>query len=94
MRRRGRALRRRYGHAGKRRSAAAYDFLRWMPGWTITKEDGPNLIAHKMAGRQGDPDGPAISFARLGPRKWLALFRRAGHGTTPRAAAEDAGAPT
>lgn len=90
--RRGRALRRRYGHAGKRRSAAAYDFLRWMSGWTITSEKGDHLIAHKMAWVEGAAVGPDVEFVRVSPREWRAFYNgRAANATTPGAAARAVG---
>lgn len=87
-----RRLHRRYGHAGKRRSAAAYDFLRWMPGWTITSEKGDHLVAHKMAWVQGERPGPSVEFVRVAPREWRAFYNGyAGTGTTPGAAAKAIG---
>lgn len=87
-----RRLKHRYGRAGKRRSAAAYDFLRSMHGWTITSESGSHLVAHRMAGRQGDPDGPSVEFVRVSPRQWRAFYAgKAGTGTLPSAAAAAVG---
>lgn len=87
-------LKKRYGHAGQKHGAVARDFLRWMPGWWVTKEDGSNLVVYKMASVQGQSDGPKVAVARINPRSWFALGSRAGHGSTPRAALEDAGVKT
>jgi hypothetical protein len=77
---------------GKRRSAAAYDFLRWMHGWTIDSDHGSHLVAHRMAWVEGESPGPKIKFVRLAPREWAAfLGERSGMGTTPGAAARAVG---
>jgi len=92
-----RALRRRYGHAGKRRSAAAYAFLRNMHGWTITSERGDLLVAHRMASVQGEEPGPDVEFMRVKHGRefrWRAFYNgRVGVGFSPFGAARDVGVP-
>lgn len=77
---------------GIRRSAEAYDFLRWMPGWTITSDDLGVVVAHRMSAVQGQKPGPSVEFFRMAPREWRATFEgREGWGTTPAAAAAKLG---
>jgi hypothetical protein len=89
-----RALRRRYGHAGKRRSAASYAFLRAMPGWAITSENDKHLVAHKLPWAQGEVLGPSVEFVSVNGREWRAYHNGlAGLGTTPGAASARVGVP-
>ena len=70
----------------KRRSAAAYDFLRWMAGWTIDEDLGDNwLIAHKLGWVEGEKPGEKILFLRQAPRIWHAFYedKITGSATTP-----------
>jgi hypothetical protein len=72
----------------KRKSAAAYDFLRWMAGhgWTIDEDLGDNwLVAHEMAKVQGGKVGEKVAFLRQAPRIWHAFYeeRATGSATTP-----------
>jgi thioredoxin reductase (NADPH) len=72
-----------------RRTAATYDFLRWMSGWSVTEEPGPDwLVAHRLSAVQGEQAGESILFLRQDPRLWHSFYRdgRTGSGTTPRAA--------
>jgi len=69
-----------------RKSAAAYDFLRWMSGWTISQDVGDGwLVAYKMSAVQGETPGEQICFLRQAPRIWHAFYREraTGSGTTP-----------
>ena len=72
-----------------RKSAAAYDFLRWSPGWAIIDDVGNDwLVAYQMASVQGQADGEPICFLRQESRIWHAFYRdpATGSGTTPRSA--------
>ncbi|KKM17108.1 hypothetical protein LCGC14_1679110, partial [marine sediment metagenome] len=74
---------------GKRKSAAAYDFLRWMAGWALTQDVGDGwLVAYKMPSVQGENPGEPICFLRQETRIWHVFYRElaTGSGTTPEAA--------
>jgi len=69
-----------------RRSTATQDFLRWMSGWSVTEEPGPDwLVAHHLSGVQGEQPGEEILFLRQETSLWHTFYLdgRTGSGTTP-----------
>lgn len=51
-----------------------------MHGWTITRESGSTLVAHRMSAVVGEDRGPDVEFVRVAPGQWRGYY--AGRATT------------